>query len=128
MKLFFVVAFAVFIITTSATCNKKADGNICYKGRLEIKALCMNYTIKLLDGDMNPSLIEKAWSDESTGKAYTNVFALGSPCSFPANISEGDEFYFKIDSSDQQNCAVCLAYYPKPGRQLSIKVLTAACN
>jgi len=37
-----------------------------YKGRLEIKGNCMNYTIKLLAGNINTSLIDSTWTDETT--------------------------------------------------------------
>lgn len=94
-----------------------------YKGRLEVKGICMNYTIKLLEGNIDTSKIVSEWKNEVTGKSYTNVFALGSVCTFPSGINEGDEFSFSIDSSTVQNCAVCLAYYPKPSKSLSIKVV-----
>jgi len=100
----------------------------CFKGKLEIKGACMNYTIKLLQGDLDTSLIVKSWINESTGRSYSNVFALGSRCSFPADIQEGQEFYFVLDTSTVQNCAVCMMYYPVPSKQLSIKVLPGACK
>jgi hypothetical protein len=127
MKLLFFLS-AVFILTVSADkCgNKKKPGatitNI-YKAKLETKALCMNYTLRLLEGDIDTSLITASWTDESTGKSYSNVFGLGSPCTFPSNIEQGDDFYFQIDTSQKQECAVCMAYYPTPPRKLSIKVV-----
>lgn len=128
MKLLLLAVFA-FIATTRQACNKqKTDENTCFKGRLEIKAMCMNYTIKVLEGPIDTNRIAAQWTDEHTGKSYTNVFALGSPCNFPSTINEGDEFYFKIDTTTTQNCAVCMAYYPKPAKHLQIKVLPAACN
>jgi len=115
---------AIFPLTLSADkCCKTKETNGRYKGKLEIKALCMNYTIKLVEGSIDTSLIAAEWTDETTGKSYTNVFALGSPCTFPSSIGEGDEFYFSIDSTTVQNCAVCMAYYPKPSKKLSIKVM-----
>lgn len=83
----------------------------------------MNYTISLIEGQLDPSLLEAEWTDESTGKKYQKVFALGSPCNFPESIQEGDEFYFSIDSTTKQDCAVCMAYYPTPAKKLKIKVL-----
>ena len=83
----------------------------------------MNYTIKLLEGNLDASRIVSEWKDESTGKSYTNVFALGSACTFPDSINAGDEFYFKIDSSYVSNCAVCMAYYPKPAKSIAIKII-----
>jgi len=83
----------------------------------------MNYTIKLLQGDLDKSKYVSEWKDETTGKTHTNVFALGSVCSFPGTIKEGDEFYFKIDSSYVSNCAVCMAFYPKPSKSIAIKIV-----
>lgn len=103
-------------------CKSKNDGTV-YKGRLEIKAICMNYTIKLLEGDLDNTQIVAEWKDETTGKTHNNVFALGSACSFPATIKEGDEFYFKIDPNPPRDCAVCMAYYPKPPKSVAIKVV-----
>ena len=57
MRFFLLVVFFVF---TAATCHKntttitpapKLTSN-CFKARLEIKGICMNYVIKVLDGDI----------------------------------------------------------------------------
>lgn len=110
-------------------CNsQKATGNSdCYKARLEVKGICSNYTLKLLEGNIDMSKIVAAWTDETTGKQYANVFGLGSPCNFPDSIKAGDEFYFKIDTV-VQNCMVCMAYYPHPPKSLKIKVINGPCN
>ena len=102
-------------------CNK--NNSSVYRGRLEVKGLCMNYTIKVIEGDIDKTKIEAEWKNEVTGLTHTNVFALGSVCIFPEYIKEGDEFYFKIEPNVIQNCAVCLAYYPKPVKSLSIKII-----
>ncbi|HEX6191621.1 MAG TPA: hypothetical protein VFZ42_04620 [Chitinophagaceae bacterium] len=121
MKLFILLA-AVFTLTISADgCKKKKSG--VYKGKLEIKALCMNYTIRVLEGSTDTSIVTANWIDESTNKSYSNVFGLASRCSFPATIKEGDEFYFTIETAETQNCAVCMAYYPTPPKKLFIKVV-----
>src|ERR1043166_3033377 len=114
MKLFF-SSMMLLLLLSSGTCNKDKTiiNNQCYKGRLEIKAICGNYTITLLEGNLDASKMEASWTDENTHKTYTNVFALGSPCSFPDAIKEGQEFYFTLDDA-VQNCVVCQAYYPKP--------------
>lgn len=120
--------FGCCVMLTAATCkNQQQATSNCYKGRLEIKADCMNYTISLVNGTMDTSLIAARWTNESTGKSYNNVFALGSKCNFPSTINEGDEFYFTIDSTTVQNCAVCLLYYPVPPKKLSIKVQQEPC-
>jgi hypothetical protein len=112
-------------------CNREKQrtntSTTCYKGRLEIKGICSNYTIAVLEGNIDTSRIEASWTDENTGKAYRNAFALGSPCSFPSAIEQGDEFYFELAETDEQ-CAVCQAYYPKPSKALSIKVLDQPCR
>jgi hypothetical protein len=117
-----------FLLSASTCKSKSSPSSDCFKGKLEIKAACMNYTIRLIEGNIDTSLIAGNWVNENTGKSYKNVFALGSRCSFPSTIKEGDEFYFTIDSSTVQNCAVCLIYYPVPSKRLSIKVLPEPCH
>ena len=126
MKLILIAAIAALPFSKQ-TCKKSTSPNNCFKGRLEVKGICSNYTIKLVEGTLDKSMIVAEWKDEVTGKSYLNVFALGSPCTFPATINEGDEFYFTIDTTKQQ-CAVCMAYYPKPEKALSIKVLDKSCK
>lgn len=127
MKLFLLAAIAAVSVSTNK-CNKEnATTSQCFRGRLEIKGICSNYTIKLLEGNMDPAKYVANWTDEVTNKSHTNVFALGSPCTFPERIKEGEEFYFTLDTSTQ-NCNVCMAYYPKPSKALSIKVLDKPCN
>lgn len=122
MKLFFLLYAIPGLILSANQCNKKAE-QTRYRGRLEIAGICMNYTIKLLKGNIDSSRIASTWTDEVTGKAYTNVFALGNPCSFPASIKAGDEFYFYLDTTTQKGCVTCMAYYPKPSKKLSIVVI-----
>lgn len=112
------------LLLTGATCKSKTQPLAsCFKGRLEVKALCMNYTISVVEGKIDTSLVAASWTDESTGRTYTNAFGLGSPCNFPANLNAGDEFYFEIDPAPAQQCNVCMAYYPTPGKKLAIRVL-----
>lgn len=126
MKLLLVLS-SLFILTVSADkCGNKTqqDGTVKYKGRLETKAICMNYTLRLVEGALDTSMVAANWTDETTGKNYKNAFALGNPCTFPASIAEGDEFYFVLDTSTrQEQCLVCMAYYPTPPKKLFIKVL-----
>lgn len=122
MKTYILVPLVFVLTLTADKCKNKNEEKI-YKGRLEIKAICMNYTIKLLEGNLDTTQVVAEWKDESTGKTHTNVFALGSVCSFPSTIKEGDEFYFAIDPDPVRNCAVCLAYYPKPSKSVAIKVV-----
>lgn len=109
--------------------NTKPANPDCYKGRLEIKGICANYTIKLLEGQLPEGTIAANWTDESTGKQYTNVFSLENPCVLPGNMNEGQEFYFTVvREKDRDDCVTCMAYYPKPDKKLNIKVLADACR
>jgi hypothetical protein len=121
MKLLFIISPLTILTLSNHTCNRQVS-NGKYKGRLEVAGICMNYTIKLLDGHIDTSQISSNWSDEVTGKQYTKVFALGNPCSFPSSIKQGDEFYFYLDTATEKGCITCMAYYPKPPKRLSIKV------
>ena len=123
MKLFLLLTGILLFSISADKCGDKKSDAAVFKAKLEIKALCMNYTLRLLEGNIDSTLIAAAWTDESTGKSYKNVFGLGSPCTFPPTIKEGDEFYFTVDSSLKQECPVCLAYYPTPPKKLSIKVV-----
>lgn len=124
MKILFCFITLLFLAAGKQQCSSKkaTSGAAAYRGRLEIKGICMNYTIKVIGGPVDTSLLATAWTDETNGKVYTNVFALGNPCSFPATIEQGDEFSFSIDTAKRQHCNMCLAYYPKPQKQLSIVV------
>jgi len=132
MKLALLAAtFFLFAVHKESCKNKRADTGLvspgCYKGKLEVKGGCMNYTISIVSSNFDTSMAIANWTDESTGKAYKNVFALGSRCTFPDNINEGDEFFFEIDNTSVQNCAVCMMYYPVPSKKLSIKVIHDPC-
>ena len=91
---------------------------------MEITGICMNYTIRVTEGNIDAALIVDNWTDETTSKSYDKVFRLGNPCDFPATLKQGDEFYFTIDTAKGKDCAVCMAYYPTPPKALSIKVVT----
>ena len=122
MKIYTLAPFIFILATTTNKCKNKNESSV-YKGKLEVKGMCMNYTIKLLEGKIDTSKFVAEWKNESTGKTHNNVFALGSVCNFPSTINEGDEFYFTIDTTYVSNCAVCLAYYPKPAKSIAIKVV-----
>src|SRR5437868_2989349 len=106
MKLFLLVSF-ILLVTKENCKQKKTNTTIsatnCYKGKLEVKGGCMNYTISVVNSNIDTSLIVANWTDENTGKSYKNAFALGSRCNFPDTINAGDEFYFSIDSTTVQN-------------------------
>ncbi|MBE2230184.1 MAG: hypothetical protein IAE96_06055 [Chitinophagaceae bacterium] len=110
----------IFLLCSSVSCRKSQVA--VFKGKLEVAGICMNYTVSLQEGNIDSNLLVPQWTDSVTGLNYRNVFRLGSPCTFPAGIRQGDEFYFILDKSPQ-NCAVCLAYYPTPPKSLGIKVV-----
>lgn len=118
---------AIFLLMISAkNCNKNEKKNEAFrevfKAKLEIKALCMNYTVRVLD-NVDTLNVVPDWTDETTKRSYKNVFALANPCNFPDSIKQGDEFYFVIDTISTKPCMVCMAYYPVPGKKLPIKIV-----
>lgn len=128
MKNGFLVLILGFIFLPGFQCSKD-NAAACYKARLEIKGICMHYTIKVLSSNIDTSLIEKEWKNPVTGKVYQNVFRLETLCYFPADISEGEEFYFTLNKEKEDpGCAVCMAYYPTPSKGLNIAVSKLPCN
>lgn len=129
MKSYLLFAVLAFTLLTSGTCNRAITGNAqttCYKGKLVIKGMCMNYVIQVLSGDTSKLQIEKAWVDETNDETYNNVFALSSKCSFP-DLEEGSEFYFTVTAKDEASCNVCMAYRPVPAAKNNIVVQKSPC-
>ena len=124
--LFFILS--AFLLASAGKCGKAKNPADCYKGRLEKKGICMNYTISVIEGSIDTSMVENSWTDPNTGTRYARAFRLGSVCSFPQTINEGDEFYFTIDKNPEKDCAVCQAYYPTPSKTIFIRVLNEACR
>ena len=133
--------FITILLVFGYSCKKEKDAdnsemfpcepfqNNCYKGRLEIDDICGNYTIKVLEGDIDTSLIQTSWKHPKTNITYNNVFSLGNICSFPSSIKQGDEFYFQIrDNKQDLSCVRCLAYVPTPDKILSIIASTTPCS
>ena len=115
--------FTLFILL-NISCNK-ADQPVVeyYKGKLVLQGICMNYVIQIIEGSVNPMLYEQSWVNPSTNTTYQNVFGLGSICTFPSNIKEGDEFYFTIPQNPVvQTCAQCKAYSPMPAKAINIAI------
>lgn len=116
--LFVIIAF----IFMGFSCEKNQEpASTCLKGKLVLKGICMNYVIELVEGSIDPNLIERQWVNPMTKTEYKNVFALGSICTFPANIAEGQEFYFSVvDKGETASCVQCQAYSPVPNKKLYI--------
>ncbi len=129
MRLFFLlVALAPIVFSESNKCNKKTDSKECLKGRLEIKGICSNYVITIIKGDFDTSKVETSWTDPESDKQYQNAFKLGSPCTFPSSLNEGDEFYFEFVQEKKEDCAVCMAYRPVPEKINLISVINSPCQ
>ncbi|RYZ22210.1 MAG: hypothetical protein EOO16_10125 [Chitinophagaceae bacterium] len=127
MKSLILAAFA--LLTLGACRSKRADGPACYRGRLETKGICANYTIKVLGANVDTSVALPRWRDEQTGIQHENVFTPADPCAIPATMKEGDEFWFAVDdNANGAGCAQCRAYYPIPPKRVGIKMLSAPCN
>lgn len=124
MKLLIPLSVIFLLCVSAERCGNSTSVQEVYKAKLEIKAICMNYTLRLTEGKADTSLFNAAWTDETTGKSYKNVFGLVNPCDFPSSINEGDEFRFVIDSTTKgKECAVCLAYYPTPPKKIWVRVI-----
>ena len=121
MKFFFICSVFATLLLSNSSCSKNKSER--YKGKLEVAGICMNYTIRVLEGNMDSSLIMDSWIDPTTNQTHTNVFRLANPCDFPAGIKQGDEFYFTLNTTKEKNCVVCMAYYPTPSKTVSIKVV-----
>ena len=115
--------FTLFILL-NISCNKTDQPVVeYYKGKLVLQGICMNYVIQIIEGSVNPMLYEQSWVNPSTNTTYQNVFGLGSICTFPSNIKEGDEFYFTIPQNPVvQTCAQCKAYSPMPAKTINIAI------
>ncbi len=102
-------------------CEEDRDLNV-YKGKLAIAGICGNYTIELLEGDLSSDLYENSWVDPQTNNSYTKAFRLANYCDFPTAIQQGQEFYFSLEPSPNNQCVTCLAVYPTPDKSIAIRV------
>ena len=127
-KGFLICLLGIIAFLPGFQCKKNVDPSTCYKARLEIKGMCMNYTIKVLSSNIATDLIEREWKNPHTGITYQNVFRLGSVCDFPTDLKEGDEFYFQLASRTKTDCIACMAYYPTPSKALNISVSKTPCE
>ncbi len=79
MRILIILSCLSILLLSETKCGNKTVTGKKYKGRLEIKALCMNYTISVLEGEIDTSTIIKSWTDETTNMKYSNVFKLRKP-------------------------------------------------
>jgi hypothetical protein len=114
----------ILTLLLNMACEKSSSTSVeCFKGKLVLQGICMNYVIEIIEGNVDKSLYESSWQNPITSKTYQNVFGLSSICTFPSTIKEGDEFYFSIPKNPAaQTCARCEAYSPIPSKQISIEI------
>ncbi|MFL0206236.1 hypothetical protein V7S74_05735 [Aquirufa sp. 2-AUSEE-184A6] len=113
----------LFCLSLVACKSQEVLPENCYKGRLALKGICNNYVIELVEGTIDTSRLEAQWKNPDTGKFYTNAFALSNPCALPVSLKEGDEFFFKLDSTQlTADCITCKAYSPTPRKSLPVSV------
>ena len=112
------------------SCDKQQEiqqvvaDSTCYKGKLVLKGICNNAVVEVMDDRMNPAFYEKTWKDESTGIVYSNIMGNANYCTFPGDLKEGQEFYFRIDlpTSLPTDCANCKALSPTPQTRQYIQI------
>lgn len=120
----------LFSVLSVMSCDKQQEiqqvvaDSTCYKGKLVLKGICNNAVVEVMDDRMNPAFYEKTWKDESTGIVYSNVMGNANYCTFPGDLKEGQEFYFRIDlpTSLPADCANCKALSPTPQTRQYIQI------
>jgi hypothetical protein len=95
----------------------------CLKGILVKKGICGERVIRITSESKAGVSYASQWKDES-GKSYEDVFAVENFCSFPASISEGTEFNFKLTAATKNDCVRCAAITPVPTEKNSIEIST----
>ncbi|HYC28639.1 MAG TPA: hypothetical protein VEB42_07480 [Chitinophagaceae bacterium] len=119
------VIFILLIAVTAYRCNNRAvptDGVL--KGKLVVKELCSHFVVEVLNSKLDTSIVTNGWHDDKRDKIYDNVFTVSNRCAFAAaDLKEGDEFEFTFDKeAAPEDCAVCMAFYPTPGKKNAIRV------
>jgi hypothetical protein len=89
MKRFIICSVIAMLLLSNSDCSRKKTSTVKYKGKLEIAAICMNYTVRVIEGKIDTSLVMANWTDETTQKSYTNVFKPGNPLRFSGHYQTG---------------------------------------
>lgn len=107
---------------TSCKTSAKADPTVPLIGKLVISEICSHLVVSVESGNISPDKLTPSFKDEKRATSFNNVFTIANTCSFEkTGIKEGDRFYFEVISNKvQEECMVCMAYYPTPGAKLSI--------
>ena len=117
---------AVLLIASAYQCNNRmGSGTMKLKGRLVISEICAHYVVQVIDGNADTSKVQNGWKDEKRNATYDKVFTVANRCGFAdEKIKEGDEFEFSFDTNPPpEDCLVCMAFYPTPGKRNAIKVI-----
>ncbi|OLY93167.1 hypothetical protein [Cnuella takakiae] len=125
MKLLLLGVAALAVTATPPACNRNKQST-CFKARMEDRGMCGNFTISVLEGQLEGT--EASWTNEQTGKVYTNVFRPANPCGIPEGIKNGDTFYFTLDTRKVEDCTHCMAFYPAPASRINIRVQEGPCS
>ena len=116
------LGWMVLLLAFTGCDKQETIANGCFKGKLVVKGICKNDVVQLLEGKSDAFLVESSWTYPTTGTVYKNVFAVDSKCTFPESLKEGDEFYFTLDSTQTEDCALCKALSPVPTTKVKIKL------
>ncbi|HVU56702.1 MAG TPA: hypothetical protein VHD83_16685 [Puia sp.] len=92
-------------------------------GRLVLAGPCGQYTVQVLAGNIDSSLIVKSWTDSYIDSVYTNVFGVSNFCHFgDYGLHVGDNFTFDIDPNPtDKGCYICMLWYPQPPPTIAVK-------
>ncbi len=129
MKTRTAIALVIFSSFIMLGCNKndtRDDTGLkqnCFKGILVKKGLCGERVIRIVSVIRDGVSYAAQWKDES-GNTYEDVFAVQNFCSFPASLTEGSEFNFKLTAETKNDCVRCAAVTPVPVEKNSIQIST----
>jgi hypothetical protein len=123
MKCYFylLMGFGIAGINSCKTASK-ADNTSLLVGKLVISEICSHLVVSVESGNISPDKLTASFRDEKRATSFNNVFTIANTCNFEkTGIKEGDRFYFEIiPNTAQEECMVCMAYYPTPEAKLSI--------
>ncbi|KYP14304.1 hypothetical protein [Flavihumibacter sp. CACIAM 22H1] len=116
----FLLLTLTFISGCKSGSRTSASGPLI--GKLVISEICNHFVVAVESGKIDPAKLTGHFRDEKRAAEFTRVFTVVNSCSFAqAGIKEGDRFYFETTPARiNQDCMVCMAYYPTPAASLSI--------
>lgn len=125
-KLFYFILASVLL--SACTQVPIGNGNNIPSNGQRIKAkviriTCATTVVQILDSNFYN--LGETWTVNGTSTRYEHVAVVSNKCEFPANLTEGNEFYFKqINEADANNdCAVCMMYDFPPSKGIFLKVV-----